>query len=172
MLRVVCGLMLLLGGAALRSVPLRTTAPQIATRRSFVFLGGGAAAALGLALPVGAEVPVDPFNSMCFGFGCAGVQKTDKAFGSAKPEGESIDWPAFLKLVDDKKVQSVEFDDVNMTKAWAILKGLDGEPQRIRIGEGYPVESGDSWCVLHSHNLKTVSGPRPCSSPAYSRMHA
>ena len=103
---------------------------------------GGAAAALVVAKPPAssAEVPVDPFNSMCFGFGCAQAQGVDSEGAPAPLDEESIPWRDVLKMIDEKKIQRVEFNDVSMAKAWAIT-----ESGRIRIGQGYPVDDGKSW---------------------------
>mmetsp|Transcript_12882 Transcript_12882/g.38887 ORF Transcript_12882/g.38887 Transcript_12882/m.38887 type:complete len:173 (-) Transcript_12882:946-1464(-) len=120
--------------------------PPEKTRRLALAAGLSFAAATTTTLPpASAEVSVDPFNSMCLGFGCNSAQGVDRPFGAAKPTDEdSIDWAAFLAALEARQVARVEFDDVRMNKAWAILS--DGDlPRRIRVGEGYPVESGQSW---------------------------
>lgn len=121
---------------ALLCIPAR--ALQLCSRRR---LGAGAAAAVaGVASVARAEVPVDPFNSMCFGFGCAQPQGVDGGGAPAPLDEDSTPWQEVLKLIDEKKVQRVEFNDVSMSKAWAVT--ADG---RIRIGAGYPVDDGKSW---------------------------
>ncbi|KAJ8600747.1 hypothetical protein CTAYLR_003939 [Chrysophaeum taylorii] len=103
--------------------------------------------AIAAAQPAVADVPVDPFNSMCLGFGCNSPRGVDEP-GLSKPlEEDSIDWASFLRILDDGGVASVEFEDVTMAKAWAFLKPDDeAKPlRRIRIGEGYPLDAGDSW---------------------------
>ena len=138
-------------------------------------------------------VPVDPFNSMCMGFGCNPVKGAGFA-GAARPDDEdSITFTQFMALVDAGAVRRVEFSDVAMGAAWAVVApgakfarvpaagrggGLaasapiaaralsegaaaapppppsaapasapaaGGDPQRVRIGEGYPIDTGDSW---------------------------
>lgn len=111
-----------------------------------------------IAQPCVAEVPVDPFNSMCLGFGCNAVRGVEQNTGAPKPlDEDSIDWQTFLGLVDAKGVKRVEFGDVNMTKAWAVLDG----DKRVLIGEGYPLDQGDTWSsplfvarILQNNNIK------------------
>lgn len=84
---------------------------------------------------------VNPFNSACMGFGCADANGLDYG-GAAKPEGDSISFQDFLKLVDEKKVASVEFTPPNGDIAFAILKD---DATKIRIGEGFPNEQNFGW---------------------------
>ena len=98
------------------------------------------AAAFGIVQPARADVPVDPFNSMCLGFGCNSPQGVDSPGAPAPTDEDSIPWKQALELIDAKKVKSVEFNDVAMDKCWVVTS--DG---RFRVGEGYPIEDGRSW---------------------------
>ena len=104
-----------------------------------------------------ADVPIDPFNSMCLGFGCNSPQGVDSPgapaptsaqiiaevhaidathwfiCAQAPTDEDSIPWKQALELIEAKKVKSVEFDDVAMDKCWVVTS--DG---RFRVGEGYP----------------------------------
>ena len=80
-----------------------------------------------------ADVPIDPFNSMCLGFGCNSPQGVDSPGAPAPTDEDSIPWKQALELIDARKVKSVEFDDVAMDKCWVVTS--DG---RFRVGEGYP----------------------------------
>ena len=80
-----------------------------------------------------ADVPVDPFNSMCLGFGCNSPQGVDSPGAPAPTDEDSIPWKQALELIEAKKVKSVEFNDVAMDKCWVVTS--DG---RFRVGEGYP----------------------------------
>ena len=80
-----------------------------------------------------ADVPVDPFNSMCLGFGCNSPQGVDSPGAPAPTDEDSIPWKQALELIEAKKVKSVEFNDVAMDKCWVVTN--DG---RFRVGEGYP----------------------------------
>lgn len=115
------------------------------SRRKFhkvAFACGFVAAPTQIALADGVPpVPVDPFNSMCFGFGCNAPQGVEEAGAPAPTDEESIPWQQVMKLIDEKKVTKVEFDSVSMNKAYAFTDDLG----RIRIGEGYPIEDGRSW---------------------------
>lgn len=118
--------------------------PPATSRRSLF-----AAAAASLSprlLPARADVPTDPFNSMCLGFGCNSVQGVDRISGAPKPTDEdSIAWLDFLKALDDNRVARVDFVDVTMRKAYAVLKDGQQGTTVILIGEGYPIEVGNSW---------------------------
>lgn len=137
-----------MSGAALVGVAALALSTQVVAiqvdvaRRSLIRAPLALVAATG-AQPAVADVPVDPFNSMCLGFGCNSVKGIEKTSGLAKPIGEdSIAWTDFLRALDENRIARVEFVDVNMQKAYAVFK----DPQtRILIGEGYPIESGNSW---------------------------
>ena len=76
-----------------------------------------------------ADVPVDPFNSMCLGFGCNSPQGVDSPGAPAPTDEDSIPWKQALELIEAKKVKSVEFNDVAMDKCWVVTS--DG---RFRVG--------------------------------------
>jgi len=115
------------------------------TRRNLAGAACVAVAAPTRALADGVPpVPVDPFNSMCLGFGCNAAQGVDAPGAPAPLDEESVPWMTVMKLIDEKKVSAVEFDDVAMNKAWILVKA-EGLPDRVRIGEGYPIEDGRSW---------------------------
>lgn len=115
---------------------------SVGSRRSVV-VGGLSSAVIGISpTKTAAEVPVDPFNSMCLGFGCNSVKGVELSSGTPKPtDEESMSWADFLAAIDEKKVARVDFFDVNMQKAYAVLN----DDVRILIGEGYPIEAGNSW---------------------------
>ena len=120
---------------AFTAVLLQSAAALQLTRRQIA-----GAAAFGIVQPARADVPIDPFNSMCLGFGCNSPQGVDSPGAPAPTDEDSIPWKQALELIDAKKVKSVEFDDVAMDKCWVVTS--DG---RFRVGEGYPIEDGRSW---------------------------
>jgi len=113
---------------ALTAVLVQTAAALQLTRRQ---LAG--AAAVFAPTAARADVPVDPFNSMCLGFGCNSPQGVDSPGAPAPTDEDSIPWKQALELIEAKKVKSVEFNDVAMDKCWVVTS--DG---RFRVGEGYP----------------------------------
>ena len=113
---------------AFTAVLLQHAAALQLTRRQ---LAG--AAAFGFVPAARADVPVDPFNSMCLGFGCNSPQGVDSPGAPAPTDEDSIPWKQALELIEAKKVKSVEFNDVAMDKCWVVTS--DG---RFRVGEGYP----------------------------------
>ena len=120
---------------AIAAVLLQHAAALQLTRRQ---LAG--AAAVFAPTAARADVPVDPFNSMCLGFGCNSPQGVDSPGAPAPTDEDSIPWKQALELIEAKKVKSVEFNDVAMDKCWVVT--ADG---RFRVGEGYPIEDGRSW---------------------------
>ena len=120
---------------AFTAVLLQSAAALQLTRRQIA-----GAAAFGIVQPARADVPIDPFNSMCLGFGCNSPQGVDSPGAPAPTDEDSIPWKQALELIEAKKVKSVEFDDVAMDKCWVVTS--DG---RFRVGEGYPIEDGRSW---------------------------
>jgi hypothetical protein len=42
-------------------------------------------------------------------------------------------------------VTRVEFSDVSMASAWAFVKEEGAPETRTRLGEGYPLDLGNSW---------------------------
>ena len=122
---------------AVTAVLLQSTAALQLTRRQLAAAVGAGTLAPATAR---ADVPVDPFNSMCFGFGCAPAQGVDSLGAPAPTDEDSIPWKQALELIDAKKVKSVEFDDVAMDKCYVVT--ADG---RFRVGEGYPIKNGRSW---------------------------
>ena len=93
------------------------------------------------------------------GFGCGTYQGTD-VNGAPKPTDESsIDMPAFLRAVDEKRVEKVELKDggnvgyafVRDASTPASGEGAGGaaaaaaEVTRLRIGEGFPVDNPKAW---------------------------
>ena len=120
---------------AFTAVLLQSAAALQLTRRQIA-----GAAAFGIVQPARADVPIDPFNSMCLGFGCNSPQGVDSPGAPAPTDEDSIPWKQALELIDARKVKSVEFDDVAMDKCWVVTS--DG---RFRVGEGYPIEDGRSW---------------------------
>ena len=113
--------------SAVLAAILPTDALQL-TRRQIA-----GAAAFGIVQPARADVPIDPFNSMCLGFGCNSPQGVDSPGAPAPTDEDSIPWKQALELIEAKKVKSVEFNDVAMDKCWVVTN--DG---RFRVGEGYP----------------------------------
>ena len=113
--------------SAVLAAILPTDALQL-TRRQLA----GAAAVFAPTVARG-DVPVDPFNSMCLGFGCNSPQGVDSPGAPAPTDEDSIPWKQALELIEAKKVKSVEFNDVAMDKCWVVT--ADG---RFRVGEGYP----------------------------------
>jgi len=122
----------------------RASALQVSRRRLFSAAAGAAFVAPLVARADGLDaVPVDPFNSMCFGFGCNAPRGVDDGLGAPAPTDEaSLPWADVMVLIDAGAVGRVEFDDVSMNKAWFVA--VDGGA-RTRIGAGYPVEDGRSW---------------------------
>ena len=76
-----------------------------------------------------ADVPVDPFNSMCLGFGCNSPQGVDSPGAPAPTDEDSIPRKQALELIEAKKVKSVEFDDVAMDKCWVCLLYTSPSPR-------------------------------------------
>jgi hypothetical protein len=55
----------------------------------------------------------------------------------------NVDMSAFLKLVDEKKVEKVELlEGGNVAYAYIVK---EGGTERVRIGEGFPIENGKTW---------------------------
>ncbi|CAM9327590.1 unnamed protein product [Choristocarpus tenellus] len=88
----------------------------------------------------------NPFTSICLGFGCGGFQGLDYNGAPAPTDEDSIPLAVFLAALDKGTVVKVEFTSGG-NKAYAFLKPTsgNGEPSRIRVGEGYPEEKGNNW---------------------------
>ena len=113
------------------------------------------AAAFGIVQPARADVPIDPFNSMCLGFGCNSPQGVDSPGAPAPTDEDSIPWKQALELIDARKVKSVEFDDVAMDKCWVVTS--DG---RFRVER---VPDGRRPATLHAKiRHRRASTWRPC----------
>ncbi len=91
-------------------------------------------------------------ESTCLGFGCGSYNGPDYGGAPKLETGEAnVDMPAFLKLVDEKKVEKVELSDGGNVAYAYIMKegGKEGgaatTTERVRIGEGFPIENGKTW---------------------------
>lgn len=85
-------------------------------------------------------------ESTCLGFGCGSYNGPDYGGAPKLETGEAnIDMPAFLKLVDEKKVEKVELlEGGNVAYAYIVKEG-GAAAERVRIGEGFPIENGKTW---------------------------
>ncbi|CAM9964017.1 unnamed protein product [Ectocarpus sp. 8 AP-2014] len=98
-------------------------------------------AALAEELPPG----TNPFTSICMGFGCGEFQGLDYPGAPAPTDEDSITFKSFLQSLDKGLVTKVDFL-AGGDKAYAFVKpDAAGEATRIRVGEGYPDEQGNSW---------------------------
>ena len=112
--------------------------------------------ALSLLLP--SSLSPSHTTATCLGFGCGSYQNVEFP-GAEKPTNEpSISFPAFLKAIDEKKIEKVELLKGGNI-AYATLKGEGAEgssgsgsdataaaaSQRIRVGEGYPIDASKAW---------------------------
>ena len=91
-------------------------------------------------------------ESTCLGFGCGSYNGPNYGGAPKLETGEAnIDMPAFLKLVDEKKVEKVELlEGGNVAYAYIVKEGgKEGgaatTTERVRIGEGFPIENGKTW---------------------------
>ncbi|CAM9674107.1 unnamed protein product [Discosporangium mesarthrocarpum] len=122
---------------------------------------GGLAATLALTTLVAVGSPGDssaaetlpagtnPLNSICMGFGCGEYRGLDYSGAPAPTDEESIPFTVFLDVLNKGGVEKVEFFSGG-DKAYAFLRPTSGPAngaasKRIRIGEGWPEEKGNSW---------------------------
>lgn len=87
-------------------------------------------------------------ESTCLGFGCGSYNGPDYGGAPKLETGEAnVDMPAFLKLIDEKKIERVELlEGANV--AYAYIEKEEGAAtttERVRIGEGFPIENGKTW---------------------------
>eukprot|EP00903_Cladosiphon_okamuranus_P009364 g8928.t1 len=117
-------------------------AVAVAVATSVVALGvASAPVVMAEELPAG----TNPFTSICMGFGCGEFQGLDYPGAPAPTDEESITFKSFLESLDKGLVAKVDFL-AGGNKAYAFVKpSASGEPTRIRVGEGYPDEQGNSW---------------------------
>lgn len=103
---------------------------------------GAVGAALSIALRPRTARAEGSFGATCLGFGCNAYQNTDYD-GMTKSEAPagSMPYADFLDVVKEKKVTFVEFLPPAGDEAYATM--ADGA--RIRVGEGWPMEIGNSW---------------------------
>ena len=113
-------------------------------------IGITGAALFGVQAPATAEEPdtrdLNAFNTLTFNY-------RRKEFGgleSSEIEEESITYADFLSKLDKGEVKFVEFYAPDGDVAYATLEkpsteGGKIETQRIRIGEGFPIEIHDGW---------------------------
>ncbi|CAN0068700.1 unnamed protein product [Ectocarpus fasciculatus] len=129
-------------GAPLRSRIERAAVAAAAVATSVVVLSTASVpAALAEELPPG----TNPFTSICMGFGCGEFQGLDYPGAPAPTDEDSITFKSFLESLDKGLVTKVDFL-AGGDKAYAFVKpDAAGEAARIRVGEGYPDEQGNSW---------------------------
>jgi hypothetical protein len=137
-----------------------------ATRRSFL-VGGAAALAGASLLPGSASAALGKIEKDGV------VQKEMKSFSdliyffkdvtlnglkSSDIKEPSVSFMEFGTRMKNGEVAFVEFIAPNGDVAYATFKPKKGEdqPQRIRIGEGYPTESKDSW-TSPAYVIRSVS---------------
>lgn len=83
----------------------------------------------------------------------------------APTDEDSITFKSFLESLDKGLIAKVDFA-AGGNKAYAFVKpsgGGEGEPTRIRVGEGYPDDQGNGWSsplwVVRALNDRHVRGP-------------
>lgn len=96
------------------------------------------------------------WESTCLGFGCGSYNGPDYGGAPKLETGEkNIDMPSFLKLVEEKRIEKVELlEGGNVAYAYVAPRrgdkegageGKEAGAERVRIGEGFPVENGKTW---------------------------
>ena len=88
-------------------------------------------------------VPLNPFNGLAFNY----RGNTKNGLDASTLNEPSIPYVDFLKKLDEGEVEFVEFLAPNGDAAYATFKQKEGEEivNRIRIGEGYPIEDPEGW---------------------------
>lgn len=88
-------------------------------------------------------VPLTPFNGLTFNY----RGNTNNGLDASTLNEPSIPYVDFLKKLDADEVEFVEFLAPNGDAAYATFKKKEGEEivNRIRIGEGYPIEDPEGW---------------------------
>jgi len=95
----------------------------------------------GVTIADGTDLGNSALGATCLGFGCNSYGRPDfnGLEKAAAPPG-SLPYSDFLELVKQKKVEGVVFMPPSGDVAYALIDG-----KKVRIGEGWPIETGNSW---------------------------
>jgi len=151
-----------LGAGSVGAFSANGKSADVADRRAFL---GGTAAALAGAASVSALAPpqladaynlgdpksvvgreIQSFNGLIYNFKNTAL---DGGLDASKLKEPSVPFIEFGERMKNGEVSLVEFYAPNGEVAYATFKPKEGEKgakeERIRIGQGYPTESKDSW---------------------------